>query len=154
MVRIWIVRGTGYCPMRKSVKAIIVAGVVIVAAFVWAWPYIAMNFAGSAHYTEQDKREYEFYTPDLLKAMPRISPRYDFDFANITGPSSHVYAIRYYDADDSSKVDAYLETAGYKKQKECFIEATCWTGDDPQETVTVSMLESSKSILVSVVYNF
>lgn len=144
----------GHYLMRNSFRVLIATVVVIAAVLAWAWPYVQMEFAGSAHYTEQDKREYEFYTPDILKEMPRISPQYDFDFANITGPASHVYAIRYYDVVDSGKIDLYLGSLGYKKQNKCHIEAVCWLGTDPQEIVTVSTLENPRSLLISVIYNF
>lgn len=140
--------------MRKSLKVFSGVIIVVAAALTYVWPYIVMEFAGSAHYTEQDKREYNFYTPDILREMPRISSHYDFDFANITGPASHVYAVRYYGTDDSSKVDAYLNLIGYKKQDNCHIEAACWRRIDPHEIVTVSTLESPKAILISVIYNF
>lgn len=130
--------------MRKSFKVLGSVSIVAAAALTYAWPYIVMEFAGSAHYTEQDKREYEFYTPDLLKKMPRISSRYDFDFANITGPASHMYAVRYYDTDDSRQIESYLNTMGYQKQESCHIEAVCWRSADPQDIVTVSTLDSLK----------
>ncbi|HGV0046207.1 TPA: hypothetical protein ACNFPT_004512 [Enterobacter ludwigii] len=139
--------------MRKSFKILTGIVVLIAVALIWAWPYASMEFAGSAHYTQQDRREYEFYTPELLKNMPRISPRYDFDFANVSGPASHVYTVRYYDVTDASRIDAYLESVGYTKQKDCHIEAECWLASDPQETVTVSTLDS-KAVQVSVIYNF
>jgi len=140
--------------MRKSYKVLGSVIMIAVVAMIYVWPYMAMEFAGSAHYTEQDKREYEFYTPDLLKKMPRISPRYDFDFANITGPASHVYAVRYFGADDSRQIENYLNTMGYQKQESCDIEAVCWRSADPQEIVTVSTLDSPKALLVSVIYNY
>ncbi|AHG20069.1 hypothetical protein Z042_10840 [Chania multitudinisentens RB-25] len=140
--------------MRKSLKVFSCIAIAVAVVLIFAWPYITMEFAGSAHYTEQDKREYNFYTPDILKKMPRITPRYDFDFANITGPASHIYAVRYYDTDDSSKVDAYLNSIGYRKQDDCHIEAVCWRKTDPQEIVTVSTLNNPKALLVSVIYNF
>ncbi|CAI1902788.1 hypothetical protein [Serratia plymuthica] len=140
--------------MRKSLKVLSGVIIVVVVALTYVWPYIVMEFAGSAHYTEQDRREYDFYTPDILREMPRISSHYDFDFANITGPASLVYAVRYYDTDDSSKVEDYLNLMGYKKQDTCHIEAVCWRRRDPHEIVTVSTLESPKAILVSVIYNF
>lgn len=80
------------------------------------------NLPGSAHYTEQDKREYDFYTPELLKKMPRISPKYEFDFANITGPATHIYTIKFYGTEDTSKINAYLESQGYKPQGNCNID--------------------------------
>ncbi|BFO10846.1 hypothetical protein GGER_33560 [Serratia rubidaea] len=60
--------------MKKSSKIVGIVAVLIVAGLLYSWPLIQMEFAGSAHYTEQDKREYAFYTPDILKKMPRISP--------------------------------------------------------------------------------
>ncbi|MBS1204098.1 MAG: hypothetical protein H6R25_997 [Proteobacteria bacterium] len=53
--------------MSRSLKLLTMVIVLIAAALIWSWPYITMEFAGSAHYTEQDSREYEFYTPDILK---------------------------------------------------------------------------------------
>ncbi|WP_354691973.1 hypothetical protein [Phytobacter sp. RSE-02] len=140
--------------MRKSIKVISIIALSVAVVLTLAWPYIEMEFSGSAHYTEQDTREYGFYTPGLLKDMPRISPRYDFDFANITGPASQVHAIRFYDTTDSEKVDTYLIAAGYSKQENCHIEAVCWQGQDQHEIVTVSTLENPKALLVSVINNF
>jgi hypothetical protein len=53
--------------MRNSFRVLIATLAVIAAALVWLWPYVQMEFAGSAHYTEQDKREYDFYTPRYTK---------------------------------------------------------------------------------------
>lgn len=140
--------------MRKSFRILTGAIVLIASVLIWAWPYVTMQLSGNAHYTEQDKREYEFYTPDILKMMPRITPRYNFDFANITGPAAHVYAIRFYDTDDASKVDDYLSKKGYQKQQICHIKAACWKGIDADETITVSILNNPEVILVSVIINF
>lgn len=140
--------------MRNSLKVFTAVVVVIAAGLVWAWPYITMEFAGSAHYTEQDKREYKFYTPDILREMPRISARYDFDYVNVTGPGAFIYAMSFYDVDDSDKVDVYLEGKGYTKQKDCFIEAACWRGSDPEETITVSNFEEKNIIQVSVIHDY
>lgn len=139
--------------MRKSLK--ILSGIIIVVAIALfcTWPYVKMEFAGSAHYTEQDKREYEFYTPDILKKMPRISAHYSFDFANITGPAAHVYAVKFYDAKETSKIEDYLTSIGYKQDK-CDFESVCWRSSDPQESVYVDTLNGEKTVIVQVVYNF
>lgn len=42
------------------------------------WPYLKIGFASSAHYTDKDKIEYEYYTPEVLKKMPRISNSHEF----------------------------------------------------------------------------
>ncbi|WNJ78649.1 hypothetical protein RJE46_18795 [Cedecea neteri] len=140
--------------MRNSFKIITAVAVVIAVGLVWIWPYIEMSFEGSAYYTEQDKREYDFYTPDILREMPRISPRYEFDYVNVTGPGEFIHAIRFYDVDDSSRIDTYLNARGYVKQKDCFIEAACWQGNDPEETITVSHLEEKNIIQVAVIYDY
>jgi len=154
MAHTWTARKGEHYRMRKSFKVLGSVIIVAAAALTFVWPYIVMEFAGNAHYTEQEKRKYEFYTPDLLKKMPRISPRYDFNFANVTGPASHVYAVRYYGTDDSRQIETYLNAMGYQKQVSCHIEAVCWRSADPQEIVTVSTLDSPKALLVSVVYNY
>lgn len=144
--------------MRKPVKVLCAMIVIFAAALAYAWPWIKMEFASSAHYSEQDTREYAFYTPDLLKTMPRISPRYDFDFASITGPASHVSAIRYYGTRESGRIDHYLSSKGYIRQDNCHIEAVCWRnavpGDGDEDIVTVSILENPDAVLVSVIHNF
>lgn len=140
--------------MRKSIKVLSAVAVVIAVLFTFAWPWIEMEFAGSAHYTEQDSREYNFYTPDILKKMPRISPRYDFDFANITGPATHVYAVKFYDTEDTRQIDAYLTSEGYQRQGNCNIDNICWHGKDPDETVMVSLMKSEIGVIVQVVYDF
>ncbi len=145
---------TGYYLMRNALKIFTAVVVVIAAGLVWAWPYITMEFAGSAHYTEQDKREYKFYTPDILREMPRISPRYDFDYVNVTGPGAFIHAIRFYDVADSSRIDTYLDVKGYVKQNDCFIEAACWQGSDPEETITVSHLAEKNIIQIAVIYDY
>lgn len=139
--------------MRKSFKVLSGAVIIVAAALTYVWPYIVMEFAGSAHYTEQDKREYKFYTPDILKKMPRISSRYSFDFANITGPATHVYAVRFYDAKDIGKIEDYLRSIGYKQDR-CDFESVCWRSTDPQESVYVGTLNGEKTVIVQVVYNF
>lgn len=140
--------------MHKKLKIISLAVVLVGGILIYAKPYIKMEFAGSVTYTEQDAREYHFYTPEILKNMPRISDRYEFDFANITGPAKHLHAVRFYDVTDTSKIDSYLVSIGYKKQKECDIDASCWQGSDPHETVYVGMLNGEKTVLVQVVTDF
>lgn len=140
--------------MHKKMKVMSLAVVLVGGILIYATPYIKMEFVGSATYTEQDAREYHFYTPEILKNMPRISDHYQFDFANITGPAKHVHAVKFYGASDVSKIDSYLRSIGYKKQEECDIDASCWRGSDPQETIYVGMLNGEKMVLVQVVTDF
>lgn len=139
--------------MRKSFKVFSGTIIIIAVALTYAWPWVKMEFAGSAHYTEGDKREYDFYTPDILKKMPRISTRYSFDFANITGPATHVYAVKFYDTKDTSKIEDYLTSIGYKQVK-CDFESVCWRSTEPQESVYVGTLNGEKTVIVQVVFNF
>ncbi|EXU76778.1 hypothetical protein [Erwinia mallotivora] len=137
--------------MRKSLT--VFGGAVIAVALTCAWPWIKMVLSGSAHYTEQDKREYDFYTPDILRKMPRISTRYSFDFTNITGPAAHVYAVKFYDTQDIRKIEDYLASTGYRRA-ECDFESVCWRRTDPRESVYVGTLHGEKTVIVQVVYNF
>lgn len=137
--------------MRRSLK---IGAVVVVAAaigFAWLWPYIEMEFAGSAHYTEQDTREYEFYTPELLKNMPRITSQYIFSYTNISGPQAFVWDVEFNGTTDTSRIYAYLESAGYKLQPTCHVEAKCWQTTSNNYVVTVAAIDSDKSVLVQVV---
>ncbi len=140
--------------MRNSFKVFCTLGVMIAAVLTYVWPYVQMNFADSAHYTEQDKREYEFYTPEILKNMPRITRKYDFDFENITGPATHVYAVKFYGTEDTSKIDEYLTSIGYERKGICNIDDVCWRGLDPVEKVMVNTLKSEKGVIVQIVYDF
>jgi len=50
--------------MKKILTGLAIAVLIGVIMLAVAWPYIKMEFASSAHYTEQDKREYEFIRQD------------------------------------------------------------------------------------------
>lgn len=127
-------------------------GVLICIGLMYFWPYVQMEFAESAHYTEQDKREYDFYTPEILKKMPRVSSDYSFDFANITGPATHVNAIKFSGVNDVSQIEKYLISSGYVKEV-CDFEQPCWRNFDPQESIYIDSTENNK-VVVQVVYDF
>lgn len=72
-------------------KKYITVSVVLVltgVALAFGWPYLKMGFASSAYYTERDKAEYEYYTPELLKKMPRTSDDITFEFGKVSGPQA------------------------------------------------------------------
>lgn len=140
--------------MRRSIKMISCAVIAASGMLAYAWPYIVMSFADSAHYREQDKREYEFYTPDLLKKMPRISARYDFDYVNITGPAALVNSVKFYGTKNSGKIDNYLASLGYQKQQTCQVEAACWQGEDSQEEIIVAILSDPDVVSVAIRQRF
>lgn len=60
--------------MRKAIAMLMSVVVISGIALVIIWPHLKMEFASSAHYTSQDKREYEYYTPELLKKCPGYPP--------------------------------------------------------------------------------
>ncbi|QNK34171.1 hypothetical protein HF675_09120 [Serratia sp. JUb9] len=134
--------------MRKSVAVamgvILAAGMVLTAVL----PYVKMEFASSAHYTEQDTREYEYYTPDLLKKIPKISKNYEFNYSNISGPQAFVFGIQFNGTTDTSKIRDYLTSEGYEPQKQCQTEAECWRS--PHSKDVVSFYQSTELNLVSV----
>ncbi|MEN3753804.1 hypothetical protein [Mangrovibacter yixingensis] len=140
--------------MSKRIKFLVIFIVLVGGLVAYFTPVIKMELAESAQYTENDKREYNFYTPELLKKMPRIAEQYDFHFANISGPAAHIYSVTFYGTHDTSKIDDYLSSNGYKKQQSCNIEADCWQAGDPQAEITVSKLESPESLQVSLSENF
>ncbi|MBW5406620.1 hypothetical protein ACISK3_06695 [Morganella morganii] len=133
--------------MRNSLKISIIIAFIAIAIFIYVLPYVSMTFTGSAHYTERDKREYSFFTPEIFKKIPRITNDYDFSFANITGPSALVYAINFYGTDNTSLIDNYLKSIGYKKQPTCDIDAECWE-NVTSEQITVSLFEKEKRVSV------
>ncbi|MCY9847255.1 hypothetical protein [Pectobacterium jejuense] len=137
--------------MSKLLKIFAAIGIIIIAVVGGSlWPYIKMDFASSAHYTELDKREYAFYTPDILKNMPRITDRYDFTFSNVTGPEAKVWTVNFYGTEDTSKVHSYLTSMGYEKQDRCDVEAEGWRSAGTHDVVTVATFDTDKSVMVQV----
>ncbi|WP_338559910.1 hypothetical protein [Erwinia sp. E_sp_B04_7] len=112
--------------------------------------FIKLEFAGSACYTEQDWLEYNFYTPDLLKKLPRISTEYGFDFNNITGPEAHVFSVNFYNVTETRPVRDYLKSVGYEPQKSCNVEAECWRSHATNDVVTVGNMLSQKGVFVEI----
>lgn len=53
--------------MKKSLKIMLTVLVICVIGLFYVLQYLSMEFSDGADYTEKDKREYNFYTPELLK---------------------------------------------------------------------------------------
>lgn len=136
--------------MKKSMKLFIGSIAIIGIAACIVWPYVKMEFASSAYYTQSDEREYEYYTPDLLKRMPRITATYSFQFMNISGPQAFVYGIRFDGTTEAEKVREYLISEGYAPQAKCDIEAQCWHSGRNEDEVTVSKTTSPDTVTVQV----
>ena len=136
--------------MRKTLVALV--GVIIIAgiALVFGWPYVRMEFATSAHYTEQDKREYEYYTPDILKRMPRVSDNYSFDFSKGSGRNEFVFTIHFYGIKDSGVIINFLKSEGYEPQKTCDVEAECWRSYKNNDVISIAYFTSPKEVFVQI----
>ncbi|WP_312777781.1 hypothetical protein [Pseudescherichia sp.] len=137
--------------MKTSTKILLTALIAIVVGLVYVWPYVKMDFAESANYTEQDKRQYEFFTPDLLKKLPRVSETYQFGYSNVSGPDLLIYDVKFYGTSDISRIDTYLAENGYTRLGVCDIEGECWQGKEPKITVSVGVVPKPETIIVSVV---
>jgi len=137
--------------MKTSTKILLATIVIIAAGLIYAWPYVKMDFAESANYTEQDKREYEFFTPELLKKIPRVSENYRFGYSNVTGPDLLIYDVTFSGTTDASRIKTYLEENGYKRLGVCDIEGECWQGADPKTSVSVGVVSKPETVIVSVV---
>lgn len=136
--------------MTNSTRVTIGAMLVIGFISLLAWPYIKMEFSSSAHYTENDEREYKYYTPKLLKEMPRISDHYSFQYANISGPQAFVFGVKFEGIADSRKVRDYLLSSGYLRQNQCDIEAECWRSTDSADEVTISASTVTNTVSVQI----
>lgn len=134
--------------MRKLITRTGIFFLVVGIALAIAWPYLKMEFASSAHYTELDKREYAYFTPELLKNMPRISNDYRFEYGNVTGPEAHVFTVHIYGTTDSSVIRDYLRAEGYEPQKTCDVEAECWRSHKNNDVVTIAKFISPKEVFV------
>ena len=102
--------------MKKFITVFSVVSLFVGVALTLGWPYLDMGFSSSANYTQRDKREYDYYTPELLKRMPRISDNYEFSYSNISGPQAFVYGIQFNGTNDASRIREYLISEGYELQ--------------------------------------
>ncbi|WP_380180648.1 hypothetical protein [Kalamiella sp. sgz302252] len=136
--------------MRKRLLTFIITSVVLAAFIVYALPYVKMEFASSATYTESDKREYNYYTPELLKKMPKISQKYYFRYSNISGPQAFVYSIIFEETTDTTSIRDYLLAKGYELQETCNVEAECWKAAYSNDIVTVGKITDLDVVLVQI----
>ncbi|MBT0723155.1 hypothetical protein HH682_01610 [Rosenbergiella sp. S61] len=136
--------------MRKFITIFSVVLLFVGVALTLGWPYLEVGFASSANYTERDKREYDYYTPELLKRMPRISDNYEFSYSNISGPQAFVYGIQFNGTNDTSRIREYLISEGYEKQKQCQTEAECWISPHSKDVVSFYSLPKSDFVEVEI----
>lgn len=134
--------------MKKILIGLAIAVLVSIIVLAIAWPYVKMEFASYAQYTEQDTREYEYLTPDLLKNMPRITKDYRFEYGNVTGPEAHVFTVHIYGTTDSSTIRDYLRVQGYESQKVCDVEAECWRSHKNSNVVTIAKFVSPEEVFI------
>lgn len=120
------------------------------------WTFCKLFFAGSAYYTERDWIEYKFYTPELLKEIPRISNKYKFDFVNVTGTDAHVFTVHFYGVTDSSEIRNYLRNKGYEPLTSCDVEAECWKKrhDHENDVISIAKFQSPKEVFVQIYRKF
>lgn len=137
--------------MKTPTKALLAIFAVVAVGLVYAWPYVKMDFAESASYTDRDKREYEFFTPELLKKIPRVSESYQFGYSNVSGPDLLIHDVKFLGTTDASRINTYLEENGYKRLGICDIEGECWQGDDPTISVSVGIVSKPETVIVSVI---
>lgn len=138
--------------MKRSLKIMLAILVVCVTGLFYGLQHLSMEFADGADYTEQDKQEYNFYTPELLKNMPRVSNVYSFHYSNVSGPNpALIYQAIFSGTTDPGKIDSYLEKNGYKKTGMCNKNGDCWIGKDPDITVSVGIDENLNAIRVEMI---
>lgn len=128
--------------MTKRLTIRISVVVIMVLIFTAAWTFLKLTLADSAHYSEQDRFEYQFFTPDLLKKMPRITDDYRFVFTNISGPQAHVFSLQFSGTSDTSAIEKYLTDAGYTAQITCHIEAQCWRSPQTRDVISIAHFQA------------
>lgn len=138
--------------MKKSLKITLAVLIVCVTGLFYGLQYLSMAFSDGANYTEKNKREYNFYTPELLKNMPRVSSVYSFHYSNVSGPNpALIHQVIFFGTTDPLKINAYLEKNGFKKTILCNKNRDCWVGQDPNMTVSVGFEENPAAILIEMV---
>ncbi|PKH22358.1 hypothetical protein CIG19_13735 [Enterobacterales bacterium CwR94] len=135
--------------MRKSLKIMLPVMVLFMIGLIYGFQYFSMVFADSADYTERDRKEYNFYTPELLKNLPRVSDVYSFHYSNVSGPNpALIYQARFSGTTDTSKINTFLEKNGFKKTGMCSSNGNCWMGKDPDITISVGLEDNPSAIHV------
>ena len=133
-----------------KMKFVLLTIVVVFCAGAYAWPYLQMEFASSAYYSQNDKREYEYYTPDLLKKMPRISQSYTFQYISNHDSKPTLHEISFDGTTDKVKIESFLRSEGYVKQVECDTEAECWRSTAPNKVVSLYSVTSPDHVVVQI----
>jgi len=138
--------------MKGSLKIVLSAFAICLIAFYYGLQYLQLEFANSADYTEKERREYDFYTPKLLKSMPRISDNYGFHYSNVSGPNpALIYQVNFVGTAETRKIETYLEQNGYKKTEQCSFSGGCWIGSEPNITVSVEVVENPVTVHIEMV---
>lgn len=122
--------------MKMKPVVLIIVAIILISATV-AWPYLKMELASSAYYSQSDTREYEYYTPELLKKMPRISPSFTFQYMSNHDSRNALYGIRFEGTTETDEVKTYLKSSGYQPQAACDTSAECWHKERSNEVVSL-----------------
>ncbi|PKH21736.1 hypothetical protein CIG19_14410 [Enterobacterales bacterium CwR94] len=132
-------------------KLILLAVVcLVIATLGWSWPYLKLEFASSAYYSQSNLREYEYYTPKLLKQMPRISPEYSFQYISNHDSKRTLHGIHFAGTTDTGKIKSYLKSEGYQQQMKCDTAAECWGKEGSREVVSLYALTSPEHVVVQI----
>lgn len=135
--------------MKKPLRFFLAVLLVCLICLFFGFNYLSMTFSDGADYTEQDRSAYNFYTPDLLKNLPRISHSYRFHYSNVSGPNPALrYQAIFFGTTDQSKIEIYLERNGFQKTEVCTENGGCWIGSDPDITVSVTVEKNPDAIHV------
>jgi len=114
------------------------------------WPLLRAGFTSSAYYTLQDKWEYDYYTPELLKRAPRISDHYNFSYGRISGSEAEVFTIKFYGVSSTQSIREYLKAEGYEPQTECNVQAECWQSSTVKDEVSVGNIQSQIGVFIQI----
>ncbi|WP_241617086.1 hypothetical protein [Rosenbergiella epipactidis] len=136
--------------MSKAVRVFMVISLITFGVMYFYWPYLKMVFATSAYYTEKDKAEYVFYTPDLFKKMPRIAYNYTYEYGSVSGPEATVFTVRYHGVVDTTKIEEYLTSSGYRREPTCDVQADCWRSQKTSDIVTVIRYHDPDSVVLQI----
>lgn len=138
--------------MKTSFRVALCVLIVFAIALAYGFQYFRMAFADSADYTEADKKDYDFYTPDLLKKLPRITDNYNFHYGNVSGPNpALIFQVRFIGVTETKQLNAFMKQNGYTKSEACSFAGDCWAGNDADVTVSIGIEEKPGAVLVTMV---
>ncbi|ABS48840.1 MULTISPECIES: hypothetical protein [Yersinia pseudotuberculosis complex] len=135
--------------MKKVAIIFIVLILIVALPMIYFWPTIKVLTGGNSRYTEQDKKNYQLLTDEIIKNCPRISSNYEFGYATVDGPGIEVSAVTFHGSNDIEKIHNYLYSIGFTLDR-TEDSGEYWKSERSDKTVHIGVINSPKTTIVEV----